>query len=1126
MILPWRVGDVVAGRYAVLGVNEHGGMGLVYRVRHLSWGTDLAVKRPRPEMFSDASGRKRFVAEAETWVSLGLHPNVCGCHYVRTLDGVPCVFAEYVAGGSLQERIDDRALYEGDAAARILDLAIQMAWGLRHAHERGVVHQDIKPANVLLDGDGTAKVTDFGLARAVTSAAPGGDGDPVTNAGMTVRYASPEQLQGEPLDRRTDVYSFAVSVLEMFNGGATWRVGAAAGEALAALRVEGPAEPGPPALPPALADLLERCLRAEPAARPASMAEVADELDAVYRQVTGHAHPRPAPAEAELRADELNNRALSLLDLDRPAASGEAFAQALLADPRHLQATYNAGLLRWRRGAATDEDLVTAVEVAGRESGDSWEARYLLAQVHMERGDLPAARELLAAAERERPGEPQVAAALRAIDTGRTAGAARTGTRALPGHADPLRRLLQAVAFTPDGRLALVGGTDGVLRLWDLAGGTERSSLEAHRGQVDSVAVSADARFAVSVGLDAVMRYWDLESGRCLWTAATGQAARELGVTSVRLSADGRVAVAAVRDGRVLVWDPPARTPRLTIGGHGPDVAVEVSADGRRVLATARERYTVQLWDVGAGRCRVVLDGDLAAAVTAMGMSADGRTAVIATADRRIGVWSLDDGRHVRTLAGSSGFVAALSLSADGRRLLSGGEDGAVRLWDVAEGRCLRTFDGHGDEEVLGVLMDPGGRSGISLGQDRTARTWTWPPKAEPVAALQPSRPRRHAELSRLAADAGRLVDEAERALSAGRLHEARELLTRARAVPGHERAPRVLDAWWALSRRIGLARPRGGWTARVLPEPGARIVRSAGLSRDGRIAACGSSIGTVHVWDLHRGTLLHEIETSAPADVVAVSADGERVLSASGTGAVGLWSAATGERLAGLDRRATGGATSAALSADGRSAITCSHNYAVRVWDLDEARCVRTLAGHRARIDAAWLHGDGRLAASASNDGTIRLWDLDAGACVRTIEHGHGHWVKSVCLGADARTILSSGYGERPIRSWDAGTGALIRAFDERPGNATAVRFTAGGRFAVSGGEDSGVRLWDAATGRCVRTLDGHRDRVGALAVTPDGRYALSGSDDGTTRLWELDWDLAPHADQRGDDPERGEPR
>jgi hypothetical protein len=233
----WRVGDVIDGRYEVTRVHEHGAMGLVYRVRHLSWGIDLAVKRPRPELLAADHDRARFVTEAETWVSLGLHPHVCGCHYVRTLDGVPCVFAEYVPGGGLHEWIEDRRLYEGGPARaleRILDVAVQVAWGLEYAHSRSLVHGDVKPANVLLDADGTAKVTDFGLAgvhgAAPTGrhggAAPGGvpeDGTMLVPwGGHSPPYASPEQFAGESLGRRSDVYAFAVSVLEMVAGRRTW----------------------------------------------------------------------------------------------------------------------------------------------------------------------------------------------------------------------------------------------------------------------------------------------------------------------------------------------------------------------------------------------------------------------------------------------------------------------------------------------------------------------------------------------------------------------------------------------------------------------------------------------------------------------------------------------------------------------------------------------------------------------------------------------------------------------------------------------------------------------------------------------------------------------------------------
>ncbi|APS17834.1 hypothetical protein TK78_01950 [Streptomyces sp. Tue 6075] len=109
----WRVGDVIDGRYRVSLVHGRGGTGLVYRVRHLAWGIDLAVKCPRPELFTSAADRERFVTAAETRVSLGLHPNVRACSYVRTMGGLPRVFAEYVTGWSLHERLHDRRPYRG-----------------------------------------------------------------------------------------------------------------------------------------------------------------------------------------------------------------------------------------------------------------------------------------------------------------------------------------------------------------------------------------------------------------------------------------------------------------------------------------------------------------------------------------------------------------------------------------------------------------------------------------------------------------------------------------------------------------------------------------------------------------------------------------------------------------------------------------------------------------------------------------------------------------------------------------------------------------------------------------------------------------------------------------------------
>ncbi|WP_433337729.1 protein kinase [Spirillospora sp. CA-294931] len=490
----WRVGDVVDGRYEVTRVHEHGGMGLVYRVRHLAWGVDLAVKSPRPEMFASAADRERFAAEAQTWVSLGLHPNVCGCHYVRTLGGVPRVFAEYVPGGSLHEWIEDGRLYAGgpDAALeRILDLAVQVAWGLEYAHGRGLVHQDVKPANVLIGADGTAKVTDFGLARA-SPVSPDGASALVPWSGQSPPYASPEQLAGEGLGRRTDVYSFAVSVLEMFTGGRTWLVGPAAGEALAAHREE-PPEPGRPALPGDLADLLERCLRGEPGRRPRSMGDVAAELIEVYARAVGRPCPRPAPDAADLRADELSNRALSLLDLGRPGEAEEAFAAALAADPRHLPAAYNRGLLRWRRGAITDRDLIAELLPFRPYDGGPWRALHLRALVELERGHHRKAREDLRHLERERPDEPELQDSLHALRSGRVAGAGPRSGGAVPWARPGRHSLLtrpEALRLLEEGRLLLHADAEGVVRLWDVGAAATRLTLTGHTGKVRSLAAT------------------------------------------------------------------------------------------------------------------------------------------------------------------------------------------------------------------------------------------------------------------------------------------------------------------------------------------------------------------------------------------------------------------------------------------------------------------------------------------------------------------------------------------------------------------------------------------------------------------------------------------------------------
>jgi serine/threonine protein kinase len=411
--LVWNVGQVILGLYEVRRVHETGGMGLVYRVRHRGWQTDLAVKTPRPEFFRTEADISAFERECETWVTLGLHPHIVSCYYVRRLGGVPRVFAEYVDGGSLQEWIASRRLYGGDqrtALLRVLDLAIQFAWGLHFAHERGLIHQDVKPGNVLVTTAGTAKVTDFGLAHARSRVDVGGanaDSDAslvATFGGMTPAYCSPEQAamlaarrSGTPRDalppltKRTDVWSWAVSLLEMFTGGVTWMGGQAAASALQDFLENGESDSAIPRMPASVSRLLGRCFETDPAARPTTMLDVADPLAAAYEEAAGHPYPRRRPEAATLLADGLNNRAVSLLDIGCGADAERLFDQALAADGGHLEATFNRALLRWRGGKATDQAAVAEVTEVAKGAVDARGAADLLGLLHIERHDADAA---------------------------------------------------------------------------------------------------------------------------------------------------------------------------------------------------------------------------------------------------------------------------------------------------------------------------------------------------------------------------------------------------------------------------------------------------------------------------------------------------------------------------------------------------------------------------------------------------------------------------------------------------------------------------------------------------------------------------------------------------------------
>jgi serine/threonine protein kinase len=296
----WLVGDRILDRYDVRAVFE-GGMGRVYRVFDIDSGDELAIKTPLYDRLGTdlESCVRQFVRETETWVKLGDHPNIVHCHKVGTVDGLPLAFAEWVDGGSLRDWIDDERLYGGtaeEALARAIDIAIQVAWGLEHLHRHDLVHQDVKPQNVLLTSQGVAKVTDFGVAKVGARFTLGEvfvshDTVFASYIGGTPGYSSPEHLEGGKLSRRSDVWGYGLSLLHMFRGECT-PAGRDAPEVLEECRQH--SQRLRLLMPQAVMDLLTRCFLPEPYDRP-RIEEVAGKLRVVYRHLLGRPYPREEP---------------------------------------------------------------------------------------------------------------------------------------------------------------------------------------------------------------------------------------------------------------------------------------------------------------------------------------------------------------------------------------------------------------------------------------------------------------------------------------------------------------------------------------------------------------------------------------------------------------------------------------------------------------------------------------------------------------------------------------------------------------------------------------------------------------------------------------------------------------
>ena len=297
------------GIYTVVGPLGAGGMGEVYRATDTKLDREVALKVLPDAMARDPERVARFEREAKLLASLN-HPQIAAIYGFEQAEGKRFLVLELVEGATLAERIAAGRLMVEES----LDIARQIAEALEAAHDNGIIHRDLKPANVKITPEGQVKVLDFGLAKALAEEDPDTEMSPGTSPTITQHYTkpgvilgtaaymSPEQARGRPVDKRADIWAFAVLLCEMLTGRRMFEAPTVP-ETLAQVLTRTPDLGGlPGATPAAIRRLLRRCLAREPKNRLHDIADARIVLDDVVAGIVDPAEAASAPSPAVPRS--------------------------------------------------------------------------------------------------------------------------------------------------------------------------------------------------------------------------------------------------------------------------------------------------------------------------------------------------------------------------------------------------------------------------------------------------------------------------------------------------------------------------------------------------------------------------------------------------------------------------------------------------------------------------------------------------------------------------------------------------------------------------------------------------------------------------------------------------------
>ena len=1082
-----RLGDVTIVRFIA-----EGGMGRVYEGLQGMPCRTVAVKVVRPGVLSKAS-LKRFEYEAHILGRL-THPGIARIYSVGTQQvhgsDMPYFVMEYIDDAQpLTAYADDHELSTHDR----LKLFREVCRAVAHGHQRGVIHRDLKPGNILVDASGQTKIIDFGVARST-------DGDMVlttmqTDAGQlvgTVQYMCPEQFDGAPeeLDVRADVYALGVVLYELLVGRLPYDV--AKRPVYAVARMVKEAEPTPiakvnPKLHWDLDTIVMKCLEKDRGRRYSSAAELEADLG---RYLSGE----PITASPPRLVD-------SIVRLAR------RHKLAALAAAGILTAIVAGGVGASIFAVQASRERETALREKSRADAE--------ANVSRQRLYLANLRSL------------QASIGARNLRLGRQLYAENL---ALVGNPPPLeinvlgaglddalvvldwrRGPVREVAYSPDG---------GVLAATCLAEENLRSADDLKRLAHASSLLNSTRGELLFFAVDSHQEYRRLESPDDGWAElwrAHAAAAGGLRTTDDRSTLPlavcpaGRRLAAYAPEGRIRIVNAANVADDVILEKHGGRLnTVAFSPDGSRLAIHGATR-NLGLWDAASGRLIAMLgdkqdqfevfrfspdgsriatvegtrnrwqevrlydadDGRQLSTVTKqrglgpidflLAFSPDGNRLVTNFHDNELQVWDVANGTRLGSLRGNAGIVTSLAFSPDAEQIAGGFTNGNIQLWNSETYAVERELMGH-DGAVMTLAFRPDGETLASGSHDGTVRIWSRT-AAEPLASLPD-----HAGMT-----------------AAAFSPDGRQLAVAPQGAGGIELwNPRTVELLHALEGA-------GGLVAQIAYSPDGSLVAAAFKT--------SAQQGEFRIWKTDTGELVSRLgEIGRGAERVAFSPDGSRLLTTSGDAVVAVWNPHTGQKLmsSACDYQGAFVDAGAVFGLDGtRVAYRMAYL-------LDAATGDRVVKlkpqGHVTCLAAS---PDGRLLAAGMAIGSVNLADFKTGERIAGLL-GHKGSVRAISFNADGTRVVT-GSLDGSARLWDAPTGTELRVFNGHEGSVETALFSHDGRRIVTASRDGTARIWDAETGYELCTLPAPRDFPRAVVLSPDGSLLVTAASMRGVKIWGL---------------------